>query len=248
MKGETWLVLGATSTIARAFAREVAEAGADVLLAGRDLDDLRASAADIAIRTARRAEAVAFDATSYASHAPLIAQAKQFAGAGALNLFVGFGTMPGQVEIDGDFALAEQTIAVNYTAVASILHAAAPVLKAQGKGHVVVIGSVAGDRGRPKNYTYGSAKAGVHALLSGYRAVMFRHGVSVTTVKPGFVDTAMTWGLPGVAMAAPPEAVARAAAIAALRGRDVIYTPWFWRGIMTIVRSIPERVFKRLDI
>ncbi|HEX2114477.1 MAG TPA: SDR family NAD(P)-dependent oxidoreductase, partial [Alphaproteobacteria bacterium] len=108
--------------------------------------------------------------------------------------------------------------------------------------------SVAGDRGRIKNYVYGSAKAGLSAYLQGLRARLFRSGVTVTTVKPGFVDTAMTFGLPGMFLVASPESVARACLAAARRGREEVYVPFFWWGIMTIIRNIPERIFKRLSI
>lgn len=245
---ETWLVLGASSAIARAFARVAAAAGADVLLAGRDRDDLARTAADIRIRTGRRAESIGFDATDIASHADVIARARDFAGAGTLNLFLAFGTMPAQAEIDRDVARALAVIQSNYAGAVALLQAAAPALEAQGRGAVVALASVAGDRGRLKNYVYGSAKAGLATYLQGLRARLFRKGVTVTTVKPGFVDTAMTFGLPGLFLVAAPEAVARACLDAARKGREELYVPFFWRGIMTVIRNIPERVFKRLSI
>lgn len=244
---ETWLVLGASSAIARAFARVAAADGADVILAGRDREDLERSAADTALRGGRRAVMVDFDALDYGSHAALIARAKAEA-AGTLNIFLAFGTMPSQAEIDGDVTLAFRTIESNYIGAVSVLQAAAPVLEAQQRGAVVVLGSVAGDRGRIKNYVYGSAKAGLGAYLQGLRARLFRSGVSVTTVKPGFVDTAMTFGLPGLFLVAAPDTVARACLAAARKGREEIYVPFFWWGIMTIIRNIPERIFKRLSI
>ncbi|HEX2113298.1 MAG TPA: SDR family NAD(P)-dependent oxidoreductase, partial [Alphaproteobacteria bacterium] len=238
---ETWLVLGASSAIARAFARVAASEGADVILAGRDRDDLDKTAADIAIRSGRRALVVDFDALDYGSHAALMARAKQEAGAGTLNVFLAFGTMPSQTEIDADPQLAFRTIGSNYTGAVSVLQAAAPALEAQKRGAVIALSSVAGDRGRIKNYVYGSAKAGLSAYLQGLRARLFRSGVTVTTVKPGFVDTAMTFGIPGMFLVASPEFVARACLAAARRGREEVYVPFFWWGIMTIIRNIPER-------
>lgn len=245
---DTWLVLGASSAIARAFARVAAAEGADVILAGRDRDDLDKSAADVALRSGRRATVLAFDALDYAGHAALMQRVRDEAGAGTLNVFVAFGTMPSQAEIDQDFRLAARTIESNYLGAVSVLQAAAPILEAQKRGAVVALSSVAGDRGRIKNYVYGSAKAGLSAYLQGLRARLFRSGVSVTTVKPGFVDTAMTFGLPGMFLVASPEAVARACLAAARKGREEIYFPFFWWGIMTIIRNIPERIFKRLSI
>jgi len=112
----------------------------------------------------------------------------------------------------------------------------------------VALGSVAGDRGRLKNYVYGAAKAGLHTYLQGLRARGVRSGVQVVTVKPGFVDTAMTWGLPGMFLVASPDAIAAACLSAVAKKRDVIYAPFFWWGIMTIIRHIPERIFKKLNI
>jgi short-subunit dehydrogenase len=245
---DTWLVLGASSAIARAFARVAAMDGADVILAGRDRDDLDKTAADVALRGGHRATVLDFDALDYAGHAAFVQRARAEAGSGTLNIFLAFGTMPSQAEIDLDPKLAFRTIESNYIGAVSVLQAAAPVLEAQKRGMVVVLGSVAGDRGRIKNYVYGSAKAGLSAYLQGLRARLFRSGVSVTTVKPGFVDTAMTFGLPGMFLVASPHSVARACLAAARRGREEIYVPFFWWGIMTIIRNIPERIFKRLSI
>jgi len=241
-----WLVLGGSSSVARAFARIAAEDGADVILAGRDTEDLGRTAGDVSVRTGRRAEVLAFDAEDLASHAAFAAEAVRRAG--ALNVFLAFGAMPEQDEIDADFRLAERTIAVNYTGAVSVLHRLAPHLEAQGDGHVVVLSSVAGDRGRLRNYVYGSAKAGLNAYLQGLRARLFRKGVSVTTVKPGFMDTDMTWGLDGMFLVASPEQAARACLNAAKKSRHVVYVPFFWWGIMTIIRHIPEFIFKKMNI
>jgi len=244
---ETWLILGASSAIARAFARAAVAAGDDVVLAGRDRADLELTAGDLAIRSQRKVEVIDFDALDLSSHETAIARARELAGEGALSLFVAYGFMPSQDEINADPALARRVVEVNYTSVVSLLQVAAPVLETQKRGRIVVLGSVAGDRGRMKNYVYGSAKAGVHEFLSGFRGRMFKAGVPVTTVKPGVIDTAMTWGLPGVRGGAPPEQVARDVLRGAKRGREVIYTPWIWRIVMAVVRAIPERIFKRLE-
>jgi len=243
---ETWLILGASSSVARAFARAAAEDGADIILAGRDMDDMTLSAEDVSIRTGRDVDVVAFDAEDISGHAAFVADVTRRAG--FLNVFLAFGAMPEQDEIDGDFALAERSIAVNYTGAVSVLHRLAPHLEAQGDGHVVVLSSVAGDRGRLKNYVYGSAKAGLNTYLQGLRARLFRTGVSVTTIKPGFMDTDMTWGIEGMFLVASPEKAARACLSAAKKRRHVVYVPFFWWGIMNIIRHIPEFIFKKMSI
>jgi decaprenylphospho-beta-D-erythro-pentofuranosid-2-ulose 2-reductase len=105
---------------------------------------------------------------------------------------------------------------------------------------------VAGDRGHATNYIYGSAKAGFTAFLSGLRNRLFGKGVTVITVKPGFVRTRMTEGLnlPDKLTANPHE-LARAIFRAHKRGRLVVYYRPIWWLIMLIIRCLPERIFAR---
>jgi len=239
-----WLVLGASSSVARAFARLAASGGADLILAGRDLADIERIAADARLRGGGNVALVPFDALDRAGHAAFVdALPKR-----PFSVFLAFGLMLPQPEVERDPALAEATIAVNYLGAVSVLARLAPVMAAHGRGAIVVLSSVAGDRGRPSNYVYGSAKAGLNAYLQGLRARLARSGISVTTVKPGFLDTAMTWGLPGMFLVASPEACAAACLRYAAKGRDVAYFPAFWRLIMLIIKAIPEALFKRLRL
>jgi len=247
-RGRTWLVLGASSSIARAFARAVAAAGAGVLLAGRDQDDLARSAADLTARYGTPAAPLDFDARDRASLARVVEHCRAQVPSGRLDVFLAFGSMPEQSAIEADPALAAATIETNLTGAVELLLGLAPLLEAGKQGHVVVVGSVAGDRGRLKNYVYGAAKAGLATFTAGLRNRLFRAGVLVTTVKPGFVDTAMTWGLPGLFLVAAPDAAARAMLKAALKGKEVVYVPAFWALIMLIIRLIPEKIFKKLSI
>ncbi len=243
---ETWLILGASSSVARAFAGEVARRGCDVILAGRDLDDLGRTAGDIRVRTGRRAEVVPFDALAFDEHEALVQRCRELAD--PCNVFLVFGLMPPQAALETDAALVRQTIEVNFVGAVSVLGFLAPFLKAQGRGKVAILSSVAGDRGRFSNYVYGSAKAGLNVYVQGLRARLFRSGVTVTTIKAGFMDTAMTYGLPGMFLVAQPAAAARAILRASESGKEVIYFPWFWKLIMLIIKLIPDRVFKRLSI
>lgn len=243
---ETWVILGASSAMARAFARAVSARGAGVLLAGRDPDDLAATAADCSLRGAPLAEVVAFDARDPAGFAPIIDRLARLEGVVSAAVFTG--SMPPQAEIDADPSLVAGVLADSFTGPAQFLLALAPLIEARGRGTVVGLGSVAGDRGRLGNHVYGAAKAAFHTFLSGLRNRLGRSGAHVVTVKPGFVDTAMTWGLPGMFLVAAPDAVARAILRAVDRRRNVIYTPSFWALIMLIIRLVPEPVFKRLKI
>jgi len=242
----TWVVLGGSSSIGRAFARTAAATGAEILLAGRDEEDLERTAGDIATQFSVAAECLRFDALDIASHDTLCDAVG--GREGPVGIFLLFGFMPEQTEIDADHELGRQTIDVNYTGAVSALSRLAPLLEERPGSRVVVLSSVSGDRGRLKNYVYGSAKAGLNAYLQGLRARLWRTGSSVTTVKAGFIDTDMTFGSPGLFLVATPTACAEACLTLALKEREVAYFPWFWRYIMLIIRVIPERIFKRMSI
>ena len=243
---QTWIILGATSTIARSFARLVAERGDSVILAGRDMVELDRIAADCTNRGAPEATHVACDARDMNSFQPALALARNTAG--TLNAAVFVGSMPPQEEIDADASLIAGTVVDSFTGPAQFLTMLAPVLEERGSGTIVGVGSVAGDRGRLGNYVYGASKAGFHTYLSGLRNRLGRSGVHVLTVKPGTVDTAMTWGMDGLPFLAPPEKVAGDILRAVDRRRNTLYTPIIWWPVMTVITSIPEAIFKKLKI
>ncbi|WP_099826680.1 SDR family NAD(P)-dependent oxidoreductase [Oceaniglobus indicus] len=241
---ETWILLGASSSMARAMARALAERGDAIVLAGRDIADMEATAAHARLTGAPSAVVARFDARDPGTFQGVL----DAAGDGVVNAAVFVGSMPDQSAIDADPSLIDGTVTDSFTGPARFLQMLAPVIEANGAGCVIGVGSVAGDRGRIGNYVYGAAKAGFHTYLSGLRNRLTRSGGHVVTVKPGFVDSAMTWGIEGMFLVAPPEAVARDLLKAAEKRRDVIYTPFFWRYIMAIIRSIPERMFKKMSV
>lgn len=243
---DTWIILGATSSMARAFARAVGERGNGVIVAGRDIDDLKALAGDLAARGAANATAMRFDARDAKSFEPILKAVALEAG--NINVASFVGSMPNQDEIDTDPSLIDGVVVDNFTGPARFLAEIAPQLEARGGGSVVGVSSVAGDRGRIGNYVYGAAKAGFATYLSGLRNRLGRAGGHVVTVKPGFVDTSMTWGIEGMFLVAAPEKVAGDILKAVEKKKNVIYTPSFWWLIMTIIKLIPERVFKKLSI
>ncbi len=243
---QTWLILGASSAMARAFARNVASEGADVFLAGRDMDDLGRMATDCCLRGAKTAEAVRFDCRKPAGFGAIYDRLALQDG--VLNVAVFVGSMPEQSDIDADPSLIDATVIDSFTGPARFLQGFAPLMEARGSGTIVGVGSVAGDRGRIGNYVYGAAKAGFATYLAGLRNRLTRAGGHVVTVKPGFVDTAMTWGLPGMFLVAGPDDVARDILKAVKKQRNTIYTPFFWRYIMLIITHIPEMIFKKMSV
>jgi len=243
----TVLILGATSAIARGSAAAFARRGYNLFLAGRDVDELERDAADLRIRFNTEVRTGLFDAADPASHQAFLDTVTggedELAG-----VLIAFGYLGEQEKAAGDWAEANRIIQLNYAGAVSIANLCASHLQQLGSGFIAGIASVAGDRGRQSNYLYGSAKGAFATYLQGLRNALFPSGVHVLTIKPGFVDTAMTYGMPGLFLVAQPAAVGEAIARAVAKKRNVLYVPWFWWGIMTIIRSIPESLFKRLKL
>jgi len=241
------LVLGATSAIARGTAAAFARRGHPLYLAGRDLEELRRDAADLAIRYGVEVKFGAFDAEATEHHASFLERIVSEMGEPA-GVLVAFGYLGDQARAATDFRETQAIINRNFVGAVSILNLCAERMEQGGRGFIAGIASVAGDRGRQSNYTYGAAKGAFALYLQGLRNRLFPAGVRVLTVKPGFVDTGMTFGMPGLFLVATPTAVGERIARAVERGRDVLYVPWFWRYIMLIITHIPERIFKRLKL
>ncbi|MHB1676026.1 MAG: SDR family oxidoreductase [Sulfuriferula sp.] len=240
------LILGATSAIARATAAVFAAQGYDLYLAGRDAEELTRIAADLAIRYQVKAGWGVLFAEALDSHARFFAQAISSMGEmDGVVLALGY---LGNQQAARDFNVGAEVILVNFTAAASLLSHCASYLETRKQGFIIGISSVAGDRGRQSNYTYGAAKGALSLYLQGLRNRLYGSGVRVITVKPGFVDTAMTYGMPGLFLLASPQYVGERIVRALDKSADIIYLPWFWRYIMLIIKSIPESVFKRLKL
>lgn len=241
------LILGATSPIARAVAEEYARAGRTLCMAARDLEEAERISADLEVRYQVEAVAMAFDACDFDGHERFIDQAEERVGPVDIALFA-FGFMGVQEESQDDFEQARKVIDVNYTGAASLSELLARKMTERGRGTIIGISSVAGDRGRASNYFYGSAKGAWTLYLQGLRNRLADKGVHVMTVKLGFVDTRMTFGMETGIPIASPEQVGEAIVDAQEQGVDSFYYPRFWQGIMTVIKGIPERVFKHLSL
>ena len=244
---ETVLILGATSAIARSAARAFAERGYSLYLAGRDAGELERMASDLRIRYRAEVRYGLFEAGDYDSHARFIGHVKDELG-GLKGVLLAFGYLGEQRLAASDSAERLDIIGRNLTGAINLLEPVAALLERQGSGFIIGISSVAGDRGRQSNYIYGAAKGGFTLYLQGLRNRLFPAGVRVLTVKPGFVDTAMTYGMQGLFLVASPEYVGIRIVRALEEGRDVVYLPWFWRYIMLLLKLIPESLFKRLKL
>jgi short-subunit dehydrogenase len=231
--------------MAIAISKKFAAAGYGLQLAARDTGRLRPLQSDLSIRYNLPCTLHEFDAAQPGQHPAF------FAGLTPqpdITISV-FGYLGDQPLAQSDWKECERIILSNYTGAVSILNIVADSYAARQNGTIVGISSVAGERGRQSNYFYGSAKAGFTAYLSGLRNRLFPQGVHVLTVKPGFVYTRMTDNMPLPALlTATPEQVAGDIYRAVLKKSNVIYTRWFWRWIMLIIRNIPESIFKRLKL
>lgn len=241
------LIVGATSSIARALVRRLSALGATVHLAARDVDEAERIGRDAQVRFGVDASWSAYDVTEPNAHAAVLDAATEAMG-GLDGVVVAVGMLGDAERARHDPVHLRTVIDVNFTSVAHLLTRAADRLEAQGHGVIAAFSSVAGDRGRASNYVYGSAKAGLSAFLQGLRARLHPHGIHVLTVKPGPVDTRMTFGLDDLPLLTDPDAVAADVVDALHRQTDVLYTPGIWRWIMTALRALPERVFKRLPL
>jgi decaprenylphospho-beta-D-erythro-pentofuranosid-2-ulose 2-reductase len=249
VNGKSILILGATSSIARALAEELAKEGAHVHVAGRNLAEIERIANDLAVRYRHPSSAHAFQASDFKLHESLLADVESKNGKHGLDgLVLAFGELGDQIEAQTEFEQAKSIIDSNYTGAVSILTHAANYFEKQGHGFIIGIASVAGDRGRQSNYIYGSAKGALALFLQGLRNRLSKSGVQVLTVKPGFVDTKMTYGRKGMFLVASPEFVAQAIVKALKANKNVVYVPWFWQWIMLIIKTIPESVFMKMKM
>jgi decaprenylphospho-beta-D-erythro-pentofuranosid-2-ulose 2-reductase len=241
------LVLGATSGIAEATCRIWASQGASLFLVARNAEKLASVAADLRTRGAASVETAVADLDDTEGHAALLAHAVNSL-TGMDVAYLAHGILGDQTAAEGDFNTTAQILHTNLMAPISLLTWLANYCVQRHTGVLAVISSVAGDRGRKSNYVYGSSKAGLSAFLGGLRNRIDREGVTVLTIKPGPTRTAMTSGMPKSEKFADPEAVAKSIVAAIAAKKDQLYVPFIWAPIMLIIRNIPERVFKKLNL
>lgn len=238
--------VGATRGMGRALARRLAERGDAVFLLGRDAIEMARSARDLEARGARPPVGQApFDLADPAGFAGALDAADRVLG-GWDALVVTGGAFGHQEDLAADPARLAALLEVNFTGTVLLCQQAAVRLAARGGGLICAFSSVAGDRARRSNYLYGASKAGLSVFLDGLDLAYRARGVRVLCVKPGFVKTAMTAGLPVPPFAGEPEAVARSVVRAMDAGSHQVYAPGVWRLIMLVIRALPRAVLRRV--
>lgn len=242
------LVLGGGSEIGLATARALARRRArTVVLAARKPETLDAELASLRAAGVTRAEAVAFDATDFASHEAFVDGLAGTYGDFDLVLLA-FGVLGDQERAEQDAAAALDVVQTNYAGAVSVAVPVARRLRAQGHGAFVVLSSVAAERARRSNFVYGSSKAGLDAFFQGLADSLAGSGVHVMVVRPGFVHTKMTAGMRAAPLATTPEKVAGAIVHGLAQGRTTIWVPAPMRLVMTALHHVPRPLFRRLPI
>ena len=217
------------------------------MLVARNPDRLTAVAQDLLTRGALAAETWVMDLDNTSAHEEMLATAAERLGRIDLAL-IAHGVLGDQQAAEADFEIAAAILHTNFTSTVSLLTWLGNYFQAQRGGTLAVISSVAGDRGRKSNYVYGASKGALNIFLEGLRNRIDRDGVQVLTIKPGFVATPMTAHVPQNRLFASPDEVAHGILRAIERRRDVVYVPWFWAGIMLLVRAIPGFRFKKMNM
>lgn len=243
------VIVGATSAIAEHCARHwVAEGPAEVTLIGRDATRLEALAADLQVRSAATQARVRTG--DFLDPAFIGDSARQLAAEGPIDLvLIAHGQLPDQAAGQRDLPACNAALQINAVSPVLFAEAFAAVLEQASGGTLVIIGSVAGDRGRKSNYIYGAAKGLVERYAQGLQHRFAGSAVRVVLVKPGPTDTPMTAHLKqGGARLAPVDAVARQIVQEAARAQPVVYAPGLWRWIMLVVRLLPRPLFHRLNV
>ncbi|AXE88121.1 decaprenylphospho-beta-D-erythro-pentofuranosid-2-ulose 2-reductase [Streptomyces sp. Go-475] len=243
---QSLLVLGGTSEIALATARRlIARRTRTVWLAGRPSPALEEAAGQLRGLGAD-VHTVAFDALDPASHEAVLG--KIFAEGDIDMVLLAFGLLGDQARDEREPEAAVRVAQTNYTGAVSAGLVCARALQSQGHGSLVVLSSVAGERARRANFIYGSSKAGLDAFAQGLGDALHGTGVHVMVVRPGFVRTRMTAGLPETPLATTPEAVATAVELGLRRRSETVWVPGTLRLVMSALRHLPRGVFRRLPI
>jgi decaprenylphospho-beta-D-erythro-pentofuranosid-2-ulose 2-reductase len=240
-------VLGGSSEIATAIGTALAhQRTRRVVLAGRDPVGLADAEARLRAAGATDVRQIPLDAADTGTHDATVREL--FAGGDVDVVLLAFGVLGDQEAAEADPDLAVETARVNYVGAMSLGLRAAAALRAQGHGVLVVLSSVAGERGRRSNFVYGSTKAGLDVFAQGLGDSLQGSGVRVVVVRPGFVRTKMTTGLPEAPLSTDPEDVATAVVKALRSHRDTVWVPGTLRFVMSGLRHLPRPVFRRLKI
>lgn len=240
------IVLGSTSEVAQAFVEKALQEGEKyerIYLFTSNKEATERFAKHIDVKFLQQSEIIELDLTKDINYF-------DFDRVSSNVLFCATGYL-GESTEDGlyDNKNTERIIDINYSKLVPVMNYFAQKFESKRSGTIIGLSSVAGDRGRQSNFIYGSAKAAFTAYLSGLRNYLFEKKVHVLTVKPGFMATKMTEGLPlNPKLTATPKQAAECIYSAFKKQKNVAYVLPIWGVIMLIIRNIPEFIFKKLKL
>lgn len=242
------IIFGATSTLASKTAERYASDGDSLTLVARNqsrLDELRAH---LTVLGANNVKSMIHDFSHLEGIESLISEVSN--GTQIDIAIIAHGTLTDQSKSEQDLHYLEQEFNVNALSVIKLCAALANTMEQQKSGTLAVFGSVAGDRGRPSNYSYGATKSAIESFCSGLRCRLFQSNVNLLLIKPGIILTAMTEDLDNLPekLVAKPEVVANDVYEAIRKGKSVLYTPFFWQFIMLVIKFVPNFIFKKLKL
>lgn len=217
------------------------------MLVARNPRKLSTVAQDLVTRGAGAVDTWVLDLDDIAAHEAMLSAAVERMGGIDLAL-IAHGVLGDQPAAEADFETAAAILHTNFVSAVSLCTWLANYFESRGRGTLAVISSVAGDRGRKSNYIYGASKGALNVFLDGLRNRVDREGVQVLTIKPGFVATPMTAHVQQNALFASPDQIAKGILHAIERRKDVVYLPWYWGGIMLLIRLIPGGIFKKMNL
>lgn len=245
MKKHSVLILGAQSDIAKSLAKKFGENNYDLVLAAKNIDELKAQSTDLKVRYNVVVDIYEFDVLKNGNHENFLNKLKEIPPI----VICAIGFMGEQKENEKNSDLRTKVLRTNYEGPINIISELANIYENRGYGTIVGISSVAGDRGKGSNYIYGSAKAGLSAFLSGLRNRLYPFNLHVITVKPGYVYTKMTSNLKlPKALTTSPRNVANNIYLAYKYKKNIIYITTMWKFIILIIKLIPENIFKKMKL
>jgi len=247
MESSKSVIFGATSALGQEVARNLLLTGTckSFLLLARDSSSLEKVANDLVIRGAR-VDSLVIDLDDMGRHDELVGSVSD-----ADSFWFFYGTLPEQSAVEKSWDATEASMRTNFLSCASLLLRISNMLELKNaKSTLVVVSSVAGDRGRKSNYIYGTAKGALSLFCQGLRNRFSGSNIHVLTVKPGFIDTPMTRNIEKkpTFLWVSPAVVAQHIVKAFRNKKNTVYIPWYWRYILFVVKAIPENIFKRMSL
>lgn len=241
------LILGATSAIAKKTTRLFAADNHALYLVARNEDKLTSMKQDMLVRGASSVDYEVADLSDDKQHEALISRATESMGS-IDTVLIAYGTLGDQTIGIQNYGNTLKELQINFLSVISLLTILANQFEQQKSGSIAVISSPSGDRGRQSNYVYGTAKGALTIFLQGLRNRLAKSNVHVLTIKPGFVDTPMTKDFKKGFLWVSPDVISKGIYRAIKKKKESVYLPFFWLIIMTIIKSIPEKIFKHLKL